>query len=165
MTDRFLGEIRLMSFASPPKGWAICNGQVLPINSYQSLYSLLGTKYGGDGRTTFALPDMRGRVAVAAGNGFDQGEMGGESTHTLTVAQIPEHRHKAYAVSDEGSVPVGAGGYMGAFNNGYGDAAGMVQMQGSSIGMTGLSQGHDNMSPFTVLNYMIALTGLFPSRQ
>src|SRR5215213_8016475 len=99
MAEPFLSEIRLMSFNFAPKGWALCNGQLLPINQNQALFSLLGTTYGGDGRVNFALPDLRGKVPIHVGSGFTLGEKGGEQAHTLSIAELPTHTHVAEATS------------------------------------------------------------------
>jgi microcystin-dependent protein len=153
-----------VSFNFPPKGWAFCNGQFLPINQNQALFSLLGTTYGGNGQTTFALPDLRGRAPMHLGSGFTQGQAGGEVAHTLTIAELPTHTHTAQAATADGDTPIATANMLGAFNNGYGSAGNLTPLLSSSIGNVGGSQAHDNMSPFLVLNYIIALQGIFPSR-
>src|SRR5688572_10511758 len=106
MADPFLSEIRLFSFGYAPKGWALCNGQLLPINQNQALFSLLGTTYGGDGRVNFALPNLQGRVPIHAGNGHTLGEKGGEQAHTLSMVEIPQHTHSARASPANADAPV-----------------------------------------------------------
>ena len=164
MSEPFLGQLSIVSFNYPPKGWAFCNGQFLPINQNQALFSLLGTTYGGNGQTTFALPDLRGRAAMHLGGGFTQGQAGGEVAHTLTIAELPTHTHTAQAATADGDTPIPTANMLGAFNNGYGSAGNLTALLPASIGNVGGSQAHDNMSPFLVLNYIIALQGIFPSR-
>src|SRR3954468_3155835 len=108
MAEPFLSEVRIMSFVFAPKGWALCNGQLLPINQNQALFSLLGTTFGGDGRVNFALPDLRGRVPIHVGSGHTLGERGGEQGHTLSIAELPTHTHTVGALSADGTVPVAA---------------------------------------------------------
>jgi len=164
MAEPFLGEIRIVSFNFPPKGWALCNGQFLPINQNQGLFSLLGTTYGGNGQTTFALPDLRGRAPFHMGSGFTQGQAGGEIAHTLTISEMPAHLHFANAATSDGDVPTPAGNMLGAFNNAYGAPAALTPLNAASLSNVGGSQAHNNMSPFLVLNYVIALQGIFPSQ-
>lgn len=164
MAEPFLAEIRIMSFNFPPKGWAFCNGQFLPINQNQALFSLLGTTYGGNGQTTFALPDLRGRAPFHRGNGFTQGQAAGTTAHTLTIQEMPQHIHFASAATADGDVPVASGNMLGAFNNGYGAPAAFTPLNPSSISNVGGSQAHNNMSPYLVLNFVIALQGIFPSQ-
>jgi microcystin-dependent protein len=166
MAEPFLSEIRLFSFVFAPKGWALCNGQLLPINQNQALFSLLGTTYGGNGQTNFALPDLRGRVSQHVGNGHTLGERGGEEAHTLSANELPQHIHTlnaAQANADSGNI---AGTSLAAFNNGYrqpGSPGNPVALNSASIANTGGSQPHNNMSPFLALNFSIALQGIFPS--
>jgi microcystin-dependent protein len=172
MSEPFLAEVRIVGFNFAPRGWAFCDGQILPINQNQSLYSLLGTTYGGDGRTSFALPDLRGRTAIHVGrsDGGDEhrlGQKSGEETHTLSVAEIPQHQHAFHATNDPSTAdtPAGSlvlGGQAGL--NLYAPFAAGSQMGTGSIANTGGSQGHDNMQPYLALNFCIALRGLFPSR-
>jgi len=164
MAEPFLAEIRIVSFNFAPKGWALCNGQFLPINQNQALFSLLGTTYGGNGQTTFALPDLRGRAPFHMGSGFTQGQAGGEIAHTLTISEMPAHLHFANAATSDGDVPTPAGNMLGAFNNGYGAPAALTPLNPASLSNVGGSQAHNNMSPFLVLNYVIALQGIFPSQ-
>jgi microcystin-dependent protein len=163
MAEPFLSEIRIMSFVFAPKGWALCNGQLLPINQNQALFSLLGTTFGGDGRVNFALPDNRGRTPIHVGSGHTLGERGGEQAHTLSIAEIPTHVHSAMATNSNGTQPINAGAYLGAFNNGYRLPAALTSLLPATIGNTGGSQAHLNMQPFLTLSFCIALQGIFPS--
>lgn len=165
MAEPFLGEIRVTSFGFAPKGWAMCNGQLLPINQNQALFALLGTFYGGDGRTTFALPDLRGRAALHNDAGFQQGQTGGEEAHLLTPAEIPAHTHAQGSIAQAtGANP--ANSVLAAKprrgTNVYVPAANPVQLAGQ--GSAGGNQAHNNMQPYLALNFVIALQGIFPSR-
>lgn len=164
MGDPFLAEIRLVSFNFAPKGWAMCNGQLLPINQNQALFALLGTTYGGNGQTTFALPDLRGRVQMHTGSGHFLGERAGETAHTLTVAELPEHVHLMNAQQEAGTTPVPTGNVLASAANVYADAAALVALHPASITSVGGSQPHENRQPYLVLNFVIALQGIFPSR-
>lgn len=170
--EPFLGEIDLVAFGFAPKGWAFCAGQILPINQNQALFALLGTTYGGDGQITFALPDLRGRRAIGLGQGpglqnYSLGQTGGEETVTLTLAQLPSHTHSAQAFSGLGAA-AGPGANFWASQSQvflYSNApSGTTSMAGAAIGAAGGSQPHDNMPPYLVLNYIIALQGIFPSQ-
>jgi microcystin-dependent protein len=163
MAEPFLAEIRLMSFVFAPKGWALCNGQLLPINQNQGLFSLLGTTFGGDGRVNFALPDLRARVPIHVGSGHTLGERGGEQAHTLSMAELPAHVHPLSASPSPASTPLPAGQVLAAGAELYADPAGLVALQPASITNTGGSQAHLNMQPFLTLNFCIALQGIFPS--
>ena len=163
MAEPFLSEIRLASFVFAPKGWALCNGQLLPINQNQGLFSLLGTTFGGDGRVNFALPDLRGRVPIHVGNGFTLGERGGEEAHTLTISELPDHLHLVTTTTADGSLAAAAGNQLGSFNNGYGAASNLVALAPATVTNVGGGQAHENRSPFLTLNYIIALQGIFPS--
>jgi microcystin-dependent protein len=170
MSEPFLGEVRLMSFNFPPKGWAPCNGQVMPINQNQALFALLGTMYGGDGRTTFALPNLQGRVPIHVGGGYTQGQALGEPQHTLTSAEMPAHVHMLVANTtpadqQNGNLPA-ANKRVAASTaqNLYGPATSLVAMNTNDIGFTGGSQPHDNMQPYLAVMFCIALIGIFPSR-
>jgi microcystin-dependent protein len=162
----FLAEIRIVSFNFPPKGWAFCNGQLLPINQNQALFSLLGTTYGGDGRVNFALPDLRGRVPMYSGNGHTLGEKSGETAHTIIAQELPQHTHLPVATSGAGSQTTPGGGYLArAAGAVYAVAdAHMTPMNAASLANVGGSQPHENMQPYLVLNFCIALQGIFPSR-
>jgi len=165
MAEPFLAEIRIMSFAYAPRGWAFCNGQLLPINQNQALFSLLGTTFGGDGRVTFALPDLRARAPVHVGNGHTLGEKAGEATHTLSLAELPGHTHVVRAVTDKGTTPA-PNGNMLATTKGLSAycVPGNLTALAPSVGSTGGGQPHTNVQPCLVLNFCIALQGIFPSR-
>jgi microcystin-dependent protein len=165
MAEPFLSEIRLMSFGFAPKGWALCNGQLLPINQNQALFSLLGTTFGGDGRVNFALPDLRGRAPIHVGNGHTLGERGGEQSHTLSIAELPEHVHvlQASTVAANSPVPTNDVFAPTGGNQFYGPPNNLVSLQPGSVTNTGGSQAHLNMQPFLTLSYCIALQGIFPS--
>ena len=163
MATPFLGEVRLFSFNFPPKGWALCNGQLLPINQNQALFSLLGTKYGGNGQTTFALPDLRGRMPMHRGAGYVQGQAADEITHTLTMAEMPAHVHAPVGTTDLGNRSSAAGNHPAAARGHYGPA-GDTALHPGSISAIGGSQPHNNMPPYLVLSFAIALTGIFPSQ-
>jgi microcystin-dependent protein len=165
MAEPFLSEIRIMSFVFAPKGWALCNGQLMPINQNQALFSLLGTTFGGDGRVNFALPDLRGRVPIHVGSGHTLGEQGGEQAHTLSIAELPMHTHIAQASSDVGNAFVPTSNLLAKVEgvDVYNQAANLVAMSPSSISNVGGSQAHLNMQPFLVLTFCIALQGIFPS--
>jgi microcystin-dependent protein len=182
--DPFLSEIALFSFNFPPKGWALCNGQLLPINQNQALFSLLGTTYGGNGQTTFALPDLRGRVPVSVSATHALGEKAGDETITLTQDQLPQHSHmlnataltataRARNAAANLATPVGSTpAIVNGGSAGFSDAAPDANMQASSVAFSGAvtaanagaGQPHDNRQPYLVLSYCIALQGIFPSR-
>lgn len=165
MAEPFLSEIRMMSFGFAPRGWALCDGQVLPINQNQALFSLLGTTYGGDGRVSFGLPDLRGRVPIHMGGGHALGERGGEQAHTLTVSELPTHVHGLEAVTAAGSQPVAGGALLAkaAPANPYAAPADLVALNPASVANVGGSQAHLNLQPFLTLVFAIALVGIFPS--
>ncbi|HEX8453303.1 MAG TPA: tail fiber protein [Longimicrobium sp.] len=163
MAEPFLSEIRLMSFNFAPKGWAMCNGQQLPINQNQALFSLLGTTYGGNGQTTFALPDLRGNTPIHVGNGFTLGQKGGEQNHTVSMAEMPTHTHFLQATNTNGSTNSANNAYLAAFSGGYNNVAPLTTMTPQSVTNTGGSQAHLNMQPFLTLTFCIALQGIFPS--
>jgi len=173
MSTPFLAEMRLISFNFAPKGWALCNGQQLPINQNQALFSLLGTTYGGDGRVTFALPDVRSRVPIGQGPQFSTlGERGGEEFHTVILSEMPSHLHFANATkltgntqfisqtapSASNNLPAASGSQL------YGPTSNLTTLNPSSITNVGGSQPHENRQPFLVLNMIIALQGTFPSQ-
>jgi microcystin-dependent protein len=164
MSEPFLGEIRIVSFSFPPKGWALCNGQLMMINQNQALFALLGTTYGGNGTTNFSLPNLQGRLPIHFGNGFVQGQTGGEATHTLLIQEMPGHTHGIQA-SSASADQVSPAGNLWANGNvpAYSGSAGAT-MNPASIGNVGGSQAHQNMSPYLVLNFVIALSGIFPTR-
>jgi microcystin-dependent protein len=167
MAEPFLSEIRLFSFVFAPKGWALCNGQLLPINQNQPLFSLLGTTFGGDGRVNFALPDLRGRVPIHVGNGYIVGQKGGEQAHTLSIPEMPKHTHTLNGVTPSANTVDPTNNFLAsapsAIGTPYGGFAQPVAMNPSSVGPTGGSQAHLNMQPFLTLNFGIALQGIFPS--
>lgn len=169
MAEPFLAEIIIVGFNFAPRGFAFCDGQILPINQNQALFSLLGTTYGGDGRTSFALPGLRGRSPIHFGTGVGLtprplGQKAGEENHTLLIGEIPQHTHVAQASSSNADAPIPTGLVLGAVNNMYHTVENMVTLQAGTLANTGSSQGHDNMQPWLALNFCIALAGLFPSR-
>jgi microcystin-dependent protein len=163
MAEPFLSEIRLFSFNFPPKGWAFCNGQLLPINQNQALFSLLGTTFGGDGRVNFALPNMQGRVPIHVGGGHPLGQAGGTQAHTISIAELPTHTHPAYATTAAADTPIPTGAQLAPFANGYAPADGLTSLTPATVTNVGGSQAHLNMQPFLALNFCIALQGIFPS--
>ncbi len=164
MSEPYLAEIMMVGFNFAPRGWAFCDGQILPINQNQSLFSLLGTTYGGDGRTTFALPDLRGRTPIHVGSGHNLGQRSGEETHPLTVGEIPLHTHVAQASSSNANAPVATDTVLAAVNNLYHAPQDLVALEPGTVANAGGGQGHENMQPFLTLGFCIALTGLFPPR-
>lgn len=166
MSEPFLSEIRIFSFSYAPRSWALCNGQLLPINQNQALFSLLGTTYGGDGRVNFALPDLRGRAPIHFGNGHTLGERAGEQAHTLTIAEIPTHTHILNASSTDGALPTPQNNYWGSNSERpyAADNSPLVSMNPAGVTNTGGSQAHENMQPYLTLNFCIALQGIFPSQ-
>lgn len=163
MAEPFLSEIRIMSFVFAPKGWALCNGQLLPINQNQGLFSLLGTTFGGDGRVNFALPDLRGRTPIHVGSAHTLGERGGEQAHTLSIAEIPTHTHVANASTANADSNDPNGRFLASSNNVYHSPTTLTSINAGSVTNTGGSQAHLNMQPFLTLNFCIALQGIFPS--
>ncbi|WP_394993479.1 phage tail protein [Emticicia sp.] len=170
MAEPFLSEIRIMSFVFAPKGWALCDGQFLPINQNQALFSLLGTTFGGNGQTTFALPDNRGRTPIHVGNGHTLGERSGEQAHTLSVGEMPTHNHAVSAVQSggvAGNTTIATGGALASStpNNIYSSAiSNLVSLNTGTVTSVGGSQAHLNMQPYLTLNFCIALQGIFPSQ-
>jgi microcystin-dependent protein len=166
MAEPFLAEIRIMSFSFPPKGWALCNGQLLPINQNQALFSLLGTTYGGNGQVNFALPNLQARVPIhTEGNAHTLGQSAGQAAHTLTTAELPTHVHTA------GASTISTGGndnptnrFLGSANNVYAAPSNLTTMNPGTITNVGGSQAHLNQQPFLTLSFCIALQGIFPSR-
>jgi microcystin-dependent protein len=164
MSEPFISEIRIFSFGFQPKGWALCNGQLLPINQNQPLFSLLGTTYGGDGRVNFGLPDLQGRVPIHMGNGHILGEWGGEQAHTLSISEIPTHVHYTNASSSVANTVVPTGAILGSpLNMSYRSPDALTSLHPGTVSNTGGYQAHINMQPFLVLNFSIALQGVFPS--
>jgi microcystin-dependent protein len=149
-----------------PAGWMFCEGQLLPISEYETLFNLIGTTYGGDGQSTFALPDLRGRLPIHQGNGFTLAETGGVEDVTLTVSQIPAHSHPYLASTNLADVTGPSGAMVGQLTGGakiYSGAAGNAPMAPSSIGSTGGSQPHSNFQPYLCIDFIISLFGVFPS--
>ena len=164
MAEPFLSEIRIMSFVFAPKGWALCNGQLLPINQNQGLFSLLGTTFGGDGRVNFALPDLRGRTPIHVGSGHTLGERAGEQAHTLSISEIPTHTHVLNASTNDATVKTGGGNVWGkTLQLAYAGTTQLVAMNPGCVSNVGGSQAHLNMQPFLTLSFCIALQGIFPS--
>jgi microcystin-dependent protein len=165
-----LSEIRVVSFGFPPRGWALCNGQLLPINQNQALFSLLGTTYGGDGRVNFALPDLRGRVPIHFGSSFSLGQRAGQEAHTLTISEMPEHIHFAQGSSKAADQPTPGGNLLALVDlttfttNLYAQPNALIPMAPSAVSNVGGSQPHENRQPYLVLNFIIALQGVFPSQ-
>lgn len=155
-----------MSFGFPPKGWAFCNGQLLPINQNQALFSLLGTTYGGDGRVNFGLPDFQGRTPIHVGSGHTLGERGGEQAHTLSIAEMPTHTHALTGSTTQASsnTPGNNNTFAKSSELVYAAPTNFVAMHPAMVANTGGSQAHLNMQPFLVLTFCIALQGIFPSQ-
>ncbi|QGM46351.1 phage tail protein [Methylocystis heyeri] len=174
MSNPFVGEIRAFAFNFPPRGWALCNGQLLSISENQALFALIGTFYGGDGSKTFGLPNLQGRVAVHQTNGFVLGQAGGSSSVTLTQTQLPPHNHSVTADAAGGSAKSPAGAFLAEFNNGSvplwrggmfaPKATEPVAMANNMIGVAGGGQPFSVQNPYLVLNFCIALLGIFPTR-
>jgi microcystin-dependent protein len=165
MGTPFLSEIRIMSFNFAPQGWAACNGQLLPINQNQALFALLGTTYGGTGQTTFALPNLRGRVPIHMGSGFALGEQAGSTAVTVTIQQLPQHVHLLQATNAGATLAAAAGNLLGSVSsNAYITPTNLTTLQPTSVSNFGGSQPHENRQPFAVLNFCIALVGIFPSQ-
>jgi microcystin-dependent protein len=176
MTDQFVGEIRTVGFNFAPQGWAVCNGQLLPINQNSALFSLLGTQYGGNGTTTFALPNLQARYPLhASGSGVGLspttvGQTGGVASVTISQATMPAHAHVPVAVGSPGNVNTPSGTlwaephYGRGLDHAYATGGGTAPMADSAFGMVGGGQAHNNLPPFLVVNFIIALIGIFPSR-
>jgi microcystin-dependent protein len=160
----FLGEVKILSFGFAPKGWAQCNGQLMPINQNQALFALFGTMYGGNGQTNFALPDLRARVPIHMGDGFIQGQRGGEPAHTLSMQEMPAHEHFAWGSAANADTDIPTGNFLGAANNMYAPAGNLTPLHPTSITNVGGSQAHENEQPYLTLNMCVALLGVFPSR-
>ena len=164
MAEPFLAEIRLMSFQFAPRGWALCNGQLLPINQNQALFALVGTTFGGDGRVNFALPDLRGRAPIHEGSGHTLGERGGEQAHTLNIAELPTHAHTAQGSTNVGDAVNPTNAVLASASNVYRAADNLTSLNAASVTNVGGSQAHLNMQPFLTLSFCIALQGIFPSQ-
>ena len=164
MAEPFLSEIRIMSFGFAPKGWAQCNGQLMPINQNQALFSLLGTTYGGDGRVNFALPNLRGQVPIHVGSGFTLGEKGGQTAHTITTQEMSAHTHTLQATKTPVNSTTLSADMFGPASGGiYGNPSSLTNILPSTISNVGGGQAHNNMQPYLTLNFCIALQGIFPS--
>ena len=165
MSEPFLSEIKLVSFNFPPKGWALCNGQLLPINQNQALFSLLGTTYGGNGQTTFALPNLRGRAPIHMGSSHTLGEAAGSTAVTVNIQQLPTHLHVAFASSNSnGTQALPTGAFLAPLNNAYNAPNALTTLHPQSVTSIGGSQAHNNMMPYLTLNFCIALQGIFPAQ-
>ena len=164
MSEPFLAEIKIGAFAQAPKGWALANGQFLPINQNQALFSLLGINYGGNGQTTFALPNLQGRVPIHFGGAHDLAESAGQSAVTINIQSMPQHIHFLQVSPTNADTPVFSDNFMGAANNAYTSAANLVSLSPTTVTSAGGSQPHNNMMPYLVLTFIIALQGIFPSR-
>ncbi len=164
MSDPFLGEIKIISWNFPPKGWAFCNGQLMQINQNQALFALLGTTYGGNGQTTFALPDLRGRAPMHFGAGYLLGQKGGEKSHTLIMGEMPAHNHFMVGTSTVGTVNQTTANTLGVSQTPiYNALDAPTTLAPDSVTNVGGSQPHENMMPYLVLSFCIALQGIFPS--
>lgn len=165
MSEPFLAEIKIISWNFPPKGWAYCNGQLLPINQNQALFALLGTTYGGNGQTNFALPNFQGRAPMHVGNGHILGERGGETSHTVTSSEMPAHTHFVTASNSVGNTEDFGGHILASPNEQlYTTSPPTTNLYPPTITSVGGSQPHENMAPYLVFNFIIALQGIFPSR-
>lgn len=164
MGTPYMSEIRMISWDFPPKGWAFCNGQTLPINQNQALFSLLGTQYGGNGQTTFQLPDLRGRTPVHMGDGFTLGERGGQEAHTVTMNEMPPHTHQVTASADAAGASSPAGARWAKPTVAAYGTPGDTTMNSASVTSVGGNQPHTNLQPYAVVNFCIALQGVFPSQ-
>jgi microcystin-dependent protein len=173
MAEAYVSEIRIFSFNFAPRGWSFCNGQTLPINQNQVLFALIGTTYGGNGVTTFQLPNLQGNVPISMGNSpaggsYTEGEVGGQANVTLTYNEMPMHTHtmqaSAVAATQNSPTSNSPAQPVSAVGNIYGPVSGAATMAQQAVGVTGGSQPHNNMQPYLVLNFCIALQGIFPTR-
>jgi microcystin-dependent protein len=163
MSEPFLSEIKIVSFNFPPKGWALCNGQLLPINQNQALFALLGTTYGGNGQTNFALPNLRGRVPIHFGAAHSLGEAAGSTSVTVNIQQLPTHTHFVMASQSTGDTPSPTI-LANTPTNIYEPPANLTTLNPANVSSVGGSQPHNNMMPYLTLNFVIALQGIFPSQ-
>lgn len=165
MAEPYLGQITIFSFNFPPRGWALCNGQILSIAQNQALFSILGTTYGGNGQTTFALPNFQGRVPLHFGNGVVLGQTGGEAAHTLIQSEMPSHTHPVYGSDDSAAFKTPANNlWAKTAVSSYYSSSGDVPLSQQAVRTAGGGQAHNNMQPYLTLNFCIALQGIFPSR-
>ena len=164
MSGFFLGELRLFGCDFAPKGWAQCNGQFLPINQNQALFALLGTAYGGNGQTTFQLPDLRNRIPIHQFNGHNWGEKAGEASHTISLNELPTHIHFLNVSPTDGNTQAPSNNFLArTTNNIYSDVAALTTLHPQTVSSVGGSQAHENRQPYIKLNWCIALQGIFPS--
>ena len=167
MSSQYIGQLKLVAFDFAPRGWALCNGQLITINQNQALFSLLGTTYGGNGINTFALPNLQSRIAISSGNGFTLGEVAGTESVTLLTTQIPAHTHSLTASTSTSRSKTlldnTVGNGLSSSDTPY-SASTNGSMIAAALTSVGGSQPHENRAPYLVLNWMIALTGIFPSR-
>jgi microcystin-dependent protein len=163
MGTPYMSEIRIMTFNFPPKGWALCNGQLISVSQNEALFALLGTTYGGDGVNTFGLPNLQGLVPVHMGTGFSLGQSGGEEAHTITAAEMPAHTHALNASPSAGNA-ASPSNAMFAAETAYVPAAQLTQAAASAVSSVGASQPHSNLQPYLTLNFCIALQGIFPTQ-
>jgi microcystin-dependent protein len=165
MSEPYLGEIKIVGFSFAPRGWALCNGQLLPISGNEALYSLFATTYGGDGRSNFALPDLRGRVPIHMGNSHVLGEKGGEENHTLAVTEMTTHTHNPVGFAGTGVTPNPAGNLIAQPIGGASiySPAGTGNLNPLAVGTAGGGLPHENRMPLLTLTFIIALAGIFPS--
>lgn len=164
MSEPFLSEIKVVAFNFPPKGWALCNGQFLPINQNQALFALLGTTYGGNGQTTFALPNLRGRVPIHMSNTHNLGEAAGSTSVTVNIQQMPQHLHTLQGTQTNADAALPTNHLLGRTSSLYTSPNALTTLAPASVTNVGGSQPHNNMMPYLVLNFVIALQGIFPSR-
>jgi microcystin-dependent protein len=168
MSTPFLGELRVVAYGFAPRGWAMCNGQLLAINQNQALFAILGTTYGGNGQTDFGLPNFQGRAPIHVSNSFPLGQFGGEQNHTLIQTEMPQHTHTVSGSSANGNTQIAVGKTWAVEGSNttfiYSNGSAGAQMGPTAIANAGGSQPHNNMQPYLVLNFIIALTGIFPSR-
>lgn len=166
MSDPYVGEIRSVGFNFAPVGWAICDGSLLSIAEYETLFTLIGTTYGGDGQTTFALPDLRGRIAVHQGSGYVIGQKSGTETVTLSTSQVPPHQHAVAVNTGAATTSSPANAVLAAPGTGelYLDDTPTVPMKAGTVGTAGGNQPHTNMPPYLTVNFIISLFGIFPSQ-
>jgi microcystin-dependent protein len=166
MSQPFMGEIKIISWNYAPKGWAFCNGQLLPINQNQALFSIMGTMYGGDGRVNFALPDFRGRTGIHVGSGYVEGQAGGQEFHTVTISEMPAHNHFVQGINANADAAVPNNNFLSNIPSFAYRASqtSLTMLNPSVVSNYGGSQPHENRQPFLVLNFIVALVGIFPSR-